>query len=576
MSANPLAGNSLLTGRLVSSSLRAEEKPLDRLMAVLGRDRVSGVARAMNNGEGSESAVEEALIFVTMQKTPASLWKAGFSMADVCRPEVTRDFIRCTHGAYAERFPQDLGTAIRYVFTDEPETGVSAKGFHMSQAFLHEFRKEHDYGLETRLEALCGANEDSPAVRHDYFMTLNRLFSENFAKACHDWCGGHGVVFTGHFLENNWPMPVGSPSSMAAMRWMQAPGIDLLGFQFSTGTLQENAQWLLTAKEATSIAAQCGRDEVFCESCGGGGYNYGPEQMKPLEDFLLALGVNRLTPHLSHASLAGARKYDWPQTLSAHSPWWDALGPHVSHIARTNHVLSTGSAHNRVLVLHPTTTGWLHYRPGCFSWPGESPNACLERLRQDHGAFLATLYSAQIDFDLGDETVMAEMGAAEDGVLKIGSCSYSTVVVPAGMENFLASTVRLLGDFLQGGGEIFCAGEVPGYVEGRPAKVPLEDHPGWHAAAGDLVERLRARHKPRVSAPDGSALPPNLLWRHSELAQGGAIVFLIPILNIPFLLNLFQFEKIGIPETLVCMFAGLSTISWFEIYKYRKAQKMNI
>ena len=51
---------------------------------------------------------------------------------------------------------------------------------------------------------------------------------------------------------------------------------------------------------------------------------------------------------------------------------------------------------------------------------------------------------------------------------------------------------------------------------------------------------------------------------------GGAILFLILILNIPFLLNLFQFEKIGLIETLICVIAGLFSITWFELYKYFK------
>jgi Ca2+-transporting ATPase len=51
---------------------------------------------------------------------------------------------------------------------------------------------------------------------------------------------------------------------------------------------------------------------------------------------------------------------------------------------------------------------------------------------------------------------------------------------------------------------------------------------------------------------------------------GGAIIFLILILNIPFLLDLFQFEKIGYLELMVCMVAGFSSIIWFEIYKQVK------
>jgi Ca2+-transporting ATPase len=54
---------------------------------------------------------------------------------------------------------------------------------------------------------------------------------------------------------------------------------------------------------------------------------------------------------------------------------------------------------------------------------------------------------------------------------------------------------------------------------------------------------------------------------------GGAVFFLILILNIPFLLKLFQFEKIGLVETLICLVAGLFSVTWFEFYKQVKLAK---
>ncbi|MDO9615923.1 MAG: cation-translocating P-type ATPase, partial [Bacteroidota bacterium] len=48
---------------------------------------------------------------------------------------------------------------------------------------------------------------------------------------------------------------------------------------------------------------------------------------------------------------------------------------------------------------------------------------------------------------------------------------------------------------------------------------------------------------------------------------GGAAFFLILILNVPFLLQLFQFEKISLTEALICIAAGFSSIVWFEMYK---------
>lgn len=48
---------------------------------------------------------------------------------------------------------------------------------------------------------------------------------------------------------------------------------------------------------------------------------------------------------------------------------------------------------------------------------------------------------------------------------------------------------------------------------------------------------------------------------------GGASLFLILILNVPFLLDLFLFEKIDFLEAMVCIALGFSSILWFEIYK---------
>ena len=48
---------------------------------------------------------------------------------------------------------------------------------------------------------------------------------------------------------------------------------------------------------------------------------------------------------------------------------------------------------------------------------------------------------------------------------------------------------------------------------------------------------------------------------------GGAIFFLTLILNVPFFLHLFQFQHLTLINFLVCCLAGISTITWFEIYK---------
>jgi Ca2+-transporting ATPase len=54
---------------------------------------------------------------------------------------------------------------------------------------------------------------------------------------------------------------------------------------------------------------------------------------------------------------------------------------------------------------------------------------------------------------------------------------------------------------------------------------------------------------------------------------GGAVVFLTIVLNTPFFLNVFRFEKISLVEGIFCIIAGLTSIIWFECYKVIKFRR---
>jgi len=45
------------------------------------------------------------------------------------------------------------------------------------------------------------------------------------------------------------------------------------------------------------------------------------------------------------------------------------------------------------------------------------------------------------------------------------------------------------------------------------------------------------------------------------------------VLNVPFLLDLFQFDKISLNEALICVGLGFSSIIWFELYKIFKFRR---
>jgi hypothetical protein len=443
------------------------------------------------------------------------LFHAGFGYVDLARPEPTQLFIEKTHAQYARHFQSDFGQTIRYVFTDEPEIG-NRKGLVWSPHLREEFRREHGYDVQDRLTAFVDEAEASYAVRFDFQWTVQRLFTTHHLRPVHDWCTAHGLAYTGHFNEHEWPSPARLPDVMAALRWLQVPGNDLLGFQFKPSQPDANGLYLLNLTELRSVANQLGRERVLCETAGGGGYGFALADLKSLDDFALAHGVNLINPHLSYASLAGARKYDWPQTLSDHSPWWDAYGGQADHVARVVTALRAGRQHNRILLLHPTTSAWIHHRPEWFGATGDA----LKPIRDEQVGLVQSLQDGCYDFELGNELIMAELGQVRAGRMCVGESDFEVVIVPAAMENLLDRTVELLRAFADAGGTILALGEPPAYVRGRPSPLPRAITMERCDSTARLLERLHQL------VPQRFQVPPGLCVMRRECPDGAVLYFM--------------------------------------------------
>lgn len=471
-------------------------------------------------------------LVVTLEPSPPRAFCAYYPPVDLTLPQTTRTFLETTHHAYARRFREAFGSSIKYCFTDEPNVGGRG-GFRASHHLLAEFFRDHGYRLEDQSPALFLDTAESPYVRHDYTFTLNRLWTENFLRPVHDWCEQNGLQFTGHFWEHMWPDPGHQPSAMYAYRWMQAPGIDLLAFQFFPEDRPRTHIMLLSCKEVASVARQLGRERVLCETTGGGGYHRTPADFKPLTDFCQTYGINLINPHLSHQSLSGTRKYDWAHTFSDHSSWWEDYKAEADHEARVTWALTRGEEINRVLLLQPTTTAWLH-RTAREDWEDRDNSPGRQRikaLRQAQETLVAALTDQQVDFDLGDELILEEFGQAVEGRLQVGRRTYDLLVLPAGMENLLPSTLALLERHLSGGGRILAGGPPPAHVSGRidsrPTALAERHLSAWkvYPKVHDLVDTVVEAVPPRLRASAGHTLPPGLCWTRRDLGEGRTLHF---------------------------------------------------
>ena len=486
---------------------------------------------APDSGEATEASESEATHELVLTSRPSG--QGGLPPPDLCRRETADTFIRTTHDRYAQYSGHRFGKNVRLMFCDEPMILATQAGFPFSRFLVYEFRKDHGYDLTENLIPLCFTAEGSAPVRFDFWWTANRLFNMNFMKPLHDWCEANDLLCTGHLMEHEWPSPSHNPDSMAGLRWMQAPGDDLLGFQFEPTRLEKNAMWLMNLKELSSIVNQLGRKWSMVETTGARGYHTAFEMFKPCEDFTLSFGVNVIDPHLSHETLAGRSKYDWPQTLSDHSPWWKYYGNHADHVARVNAALSQGREFNRVLLLHPTTTGWLHFTgKGFDAVCGGEGGSALQEMQESQTKLAAALYAAQVDFDMGDEFIMEEFGKVEDGKLTVGERTYEAVIIPPTMETINRSTLKLLATYAAQGGVIYALRNAPTMVQGRKSPEPaeLEKASSWNRveSADELVGEIRAKFPPYCSTPSGEALPSGIVWRRAVADEGAVWFFCNP------------------------------------------------
>jgi hypothetical protein len=295
----------------------------------------------------------------------------------------------------------------------------------------------------------------------------------------------------------------------------------------------KNALYLLILKEVSSVAAQLGRPRVLCETYGGGGYGWALQQFKPLSDWCLVHGINIIDPHLSYQTLIGHRKYDWPQTIDDHAPWWSCYHLQAMHDRRATFALLQGRERNRVLLLHPTASGWLHYVPEGFDLGAnrEGWKARMAALGRSQCDVIQTLTDNQVDYDLGDEWIMAEFAKVRAGALVVGEREYSLVILPPNMETWLPSTVDLINEYLAHGGRLLALGDPPALVQGRPSDGPArlaEQFAGrWERMADmdALLARVRKLVPPHVCQPDGCPLPADLSWRREELDGGRTLYF---------------------------------------------------
>jgi len=464
----------------------------------------------------------EGLAFSVCTPYPTG-WENDGGYLDTMDSEAVDEYIRVTHEAYAARYADEFGETIPAIFTDEPNYGFWSAGsagegarVQWTRQMEAEFAARRGYEITAHLPELVYPLSGGrfSRVRYDYHRTLTELFVEHFSAKIGRWCAEHGIALTGHYLLEG-ALDVQTRAVGACMphyEHMQWPGIDIL---------TDQADELLTAKQCSSVADQLGLQRVLSELYGCTGWDWPLEGHKFVGDWQYAVGVNFRCQHLSHYSLAGGAKRDYPASILYHSPWWPYYRVVEDYFGRLSLMLTQGRPVRDVLVVHPVESAW-----GLYCSSAREPSPVMAEIESGLRAVMFTLTGQHYDWDFADESLLARHGQVVDGVVRVGQMSYSLVVVPPCV-TLRASTVEVLRGFLREGGKVLFVGRQPERIDAEASDL-LRDLVGQatvcDGAPEALVRAVESLLPRRVSVTVGGAEQADI-WAMLREVEGGRLLF---------------------------------------------------
>ena len=375
------------------------------------------------------------------------------SYVDTMRADITEKFIKETHELYKSKLGEDFGKAMPGFFTDEPQYYRYATPY--SKYMDKWFKKEYGYSVFEAIPAIFVDFDGYESYLYDYHKMTHNKFMSGFAKKVYDWATKNGIKITGHGIEEfslaGQMMCCGSV--MPFYQYEHIPGIDYLG---------RGLQSHMGGKQLGSACAQLGKKKALTETFACCGWDVSPSEIKSIAELQYAGGVNLMCQHLYPYSERGQRKRDYPAHYSKHSAWQDKLADFNEYFNNLGYILSMGNENANILVIHPIHSAWLRYRRH------DMRNSMGDLDARFLGLF-SKLSAHQLPYHFGEESMMAKMGSVDGKTVKVGKCTYDTVILPD-TDTLDDNTVHLLRDFSNNGGKIYvCKNNLPKYIDGKPA-----------------------------------------------------------------------------------------------------------
>lgn len=427
--------------------------------------------RILEKGEIVPEGYEEW--FAYLEISGNSAWFNNESYVNTLDEEAVKRFIEETHEVYYKAFGEHFGKTMPAIFTDEPQfsfktvLGYANEKEAQTIPYTDDFEATYQeaYG-ESFLEHLPEIFWELPSGqisvnRYHYHDHVCERFTRAFADQVGKWCKEHHIMLTGHMMREpflEWQtMALGE--AMRSYRAFDIPGIDMLC----------DRRELTTAKQAQSAVHQYDCPGMMSEMYGVTNWDFDFRGHKLAGDWQAALGVTLRVHHLTWTSMKGEAKRDYPAPIGYQSCWYKAYSFIENYFARLNTALTRGKAEVKIGVIHPIESYWLF-------WGTREHTEGIRKGMDEHFVQLVKwLVYGLMDFDFISEALLESDShhCSQDAGFKVGAMTYDVIVVPDCV-TLRSNTLKRLQDFVNRGGKVIFAGNIPAYIDAKPSEAIKE------------------------------------------------------------------------------------------------------
>ncbi len=472
--------------RLVMKTFKPEDFTFyDGLLAVFkakfDNNKISKFDRIFS--EQDIMGADKGFVILAFEMTvmPCTDWYNGGAYLDTLDIASVKAFIDSTHNLYLEKCGKYFGNVITSIFTDEPHhesvlapTIFSVQNNSSDNSHNREipwtttlpefFVEKYGYDILEYLPLIIFDTPDAAANkhRHNYHDCITSMFTTAYAQQLSNWAKRHNLVDTGHVF---WESPLNKMVSYvgSVMRYMEhagMPGVDILS---TSAVFTDGRDEYDSVKQCTSIANQFGKEQVMSETYACCGWEFTPEDMKRIGDWQAVLGVNSRCQSCFAYTTTHDGKRDFPPSYF-HIPWKEMFLNIEDYYARVNAFISIGKPVRNLLVIHPNETMWQCIKA---DWTTTEEYKTVE---QSYTDLLQWLLGSQIDFDYGDEDILARnadiASNGQKSQIKVAEAYYDCVIVPD-LLTIRKTTLQLLKNFAHNGGKVIFSGQIPSYIDGE-------------------------------------------------------------------------------------------------------------